>query len=218
VNLVLFTYASSVVATGLAWALAWRRAEHRPVALLLTLGLATDLLRRALYLHVLVPGYQAAGGAALTGWYRVAGNLDAATFLVWPAAIAGASVRVYLGRRPVMVVVAWAVVGAALAACYPVARGALLARVFLVAELAALLVATGSIVTWARRRRVPDVQHVSVALVVAAELCAVVAGPWKVDLFGAWPLAQLGYAALYVVLIVLQGGSGCSRSSTWSSS
>lgn len=217
-NLVLLTYALSAVATGLAWAVAWRRADHRPVALLLTLGLAADVLRRALYLYVLLPGYQAAGSGPLTGWYRVAGNLDAAAFLVWPAAIAGASVRVCLGRRPVLVVAAWAVASAALAACYPVARGASLARVFLVAELAALLVATEAIVTWVRRGHAPGVQHVSVALVVAAELCAVIAGPWKVDLFGAWSLAQLGYAALYVVLIVLQGGSGWFRSPTSSSS
>ncbi len=216
-DLVLLTYGLSIVATGLAWAVAWRRAEHRPIALLLTLGLVTDVVRRVLH-FVLVPGYAAAAGGPLTGWYRLAGNLATADFLVWPAAVAAAAVVVFLERRPIVVAVVWAAVSAGLAAAYPQVRGAALGRVFLVAELAALLVATGSIVTWVRRGLGPEVHHVSIALVVAARLCAVVAGPWKVNLFGAWPLAQVGYAALYAALIIIMGGSEWTRSSASSSS
>lgn len=54
-----------------------------------------------------------------------------------------------------------------------------LARRYLAAELAALVVSVGAIATWIRARRASELQHVSVALVVAAELVIAFAGPWR---------------------------------------
>jgi len=214
---VLLSYASSIAATGLAWAVAWRRPGHRPVALLLTAGLAFDVARRALYLHAVAPGHEAAGAGPLEGWYRVAGHVHAALFIAWPAALAGAALRIFTARPAWPAACAWGVVSTALAAAYPITRGAVLARVFLAAELSALLVAIGAIAAWMPRRRAPAPEHVALALVLVAEVAAIVVGPWKLNVFGTWPLAQVAYATIFGVLVVLQGGVLWARMSSSSS-
>jgi hypothetical protein len=69
-------YVFSITATVLAWAIVAQRPEHRPVALLLSLGLAADLAQRVLVSAVLnVPGPYA-GGA------RLAFHVQEAAFIV----------------------------------------------------------------------------------------------------------------------------------------
>jgi hypothetical protein len=206
VSLVLVTYALSAVATGLAWAVAWQRAEHRPIALLLTGGLAFDLARRALSLLALAPGHALVGAGPLHGWYRVAGHTHAAIFLAWPAALAGASLRVFLRRQAWPIAFVWGVTCVGMAASYPLTRGAVLARVYTAAELAAIMVGVGAVAMWVPRREAPEPAHIALALVFVAEIVALVAGPWRFNLFGAWPLAQLAYASIFSVLVVFQGG------------
>lgn len=84
----LVAFALSILACALAWALVRRRPEHRPVALLLTLGLFADIVRQALAVYAIGPARASSGGAPLTGWARAAGHLDAALFTAYPAAMA----------------------------------------------------------------------------------------------------------------------------------
>jgi hypothetical protein len=203
-------YLASIAAVVLAWAIARRRSEHRPAAILLSVGLASDVIRRALYFGALAPAYLRFGQAPFEGWARVAGNLDQALFLLWPAALV-ALARVGFGRASArrslaQVAAAWATAAAALVIAYPLTRGAVLARCYLAVEIAALLAVAVTIGAWVRERRSPELHHVAVALAATAELCTL-GGPWRINLFGSWPLAQTVYFTLFVVLLVLQGGS-----------
>lgn len=199
----------------LAWALAMTQPEHRAVAYLLTLGLATDLARRALRLGALADGYTLAAGGPLTGWYRVAGHVSQALFVAWPAGIAACAMYVYRRRSPRPVIVAWALMVGALVLAHPTYRGPALSRVYFGAQLVAQLVAVGCAAVWVRAsvrvRRAADVHHVALAFVIVTEFGLVLAGPWTRDLFGRWSLAAIGYATLYGALIVLQAGSLCAR-------
>jgi hypothetical protein len=80
-GLVALTYLFSALATALAWAVVRSRPAHWPLAVLLTFGLASDIMRHTLKGYVLVPGYAALGGAPSTGWLRVAFNVDQAGFM-----------------------------------------------------------------------------------------------------------------------------------------
>jgi hypothetical protein len=76
--LVLVAYVLTVVAGALAWWIARLRAEHLPVALLLTVGLACDLTRRSLHVLCLAPAHLRLGTGPLEGWSRAAGHVAAA--------------------------------------------------------------------------------------------------------------------------------------------
>jgi hypothetical protein len=201
------TYAFSFGATALGWILGRHRGEHRPVAYLLTIGLATDLARRVLRLAILAPARAALGDAPYVGSARIAYHFEQALFLAWPAAVVAATILVFHHRRPWPVAALWFAAVVTLAAAYPAVRGAALGRCYLGVEIATVAVSVGAVATWIRQRKTPEVHHVSVALVIAAEVVSLLAGPWKTALVGSWPLAQVGYAALFIVLIVLQGGS-----------
>jgi hypothetical protein len=85
---------SSVTATVLAWPIVAQRPEHRPVALLLSLGLAADLVQRVLVSAVLnVPGPYAGGE-------RVAFHVQEAAFIAWTFGIVATVIAVYAKRRP----------------------------------------------------------------------------------------------------------------------
>jgi hypothetical protein len=210
----------SAGAVTLAWMVSRRRTDYLPVALLLSLGLVDDVARYALAVFVLAPAHALVGAAPLEGWARFAGHADTSLFLAWPAALAAAALVTFdpafegdlerrdRRRRRVLLAVAgsWALVVALLAVNYPVTRGPMLARCYLAAELVGLLVGIGAIATWVPARRWPEIWHVAIALVVAGELASALAGPWRVDLFGSWSLAQVSHALLLAVLIVLQGG------------
>ncbi len=205
-------YLASTAAVILAWVITRRKAEHRTVVVLLSIGLGCDVVQRALRFAVLAPAHLRFGRAPLEGWALVVGQLSQALFLAWPAAlvasarvsfdVSGASTR----RSLLLIGVVWAAVSAALALIYPITRGPVLARCYLAVELVALLVTAVTIGRWVRERRTPELHHLSIALVATAELCTLV-GPWRYDLFGSWPLAQSIYLTLFGVLVVLQGGS-----------
>jgi hypothetical protein len=202
-------YSLALGATGLAWWLARRRRDHRPFAVLLTFGFAIDVVRRLLYVCVLIPVEARAQGGPFTGWDRIAAHVDTALFLSWPAALTVASLHVFLKRRPWPALAAWALAVVALAITYPVTRGEVLQRVYLWIEAATLAASWGFVIAWIRSpdRGSPAFHQVCVALVLGTELTSLFVGPWKaVDLFAAWPLAQLAYAGLFVFLILLQGG------------
>jgi hypothetical protein len=219
VDLALLVLATEGPAAVLGWGLAARSPAHRPIAWLLSVGFGSDVARRLLRVAVLAPARVALGTAPYGGAARVAFHAESALFLAWPAAIAATALVVLLrpaegdateARQPrdvLGVALVWALVMGALAASYPLVRGSLLARCYLGAELAALVVGVGALATWIGRRRTPEVRHVALALVLAAELVSVLVGPWRVGLFASWTLAQAVYVALFGVLILLQGGA-----------
>jgi hypothetical protein len=206
-------YLASLAAVALSWAIASRVRAHRPVAALLSVGFGVDVARRALKFAVLAPAHARFDPAPLEGWSRAGGHVETALFLAWPAALV-ATARVIFdedgGKRrrlsAVSVAMLWAFSVGALALAYPITRGAVLARCYLAVELASLLVVIVTIGAWVQERRSPEVHHVVVALVATAELCTLM-GPWRINLFGSWPLAQSVYLALFVVLLMLQGGA-----------
>lgn len=206
-RLAVLGYLLSAFATASAWALARRRTEHRPVAWLLTCGLVTDLVRVAIQLGILAPGYALLGGAPATGWLRLAFHIEQALFVAWPAALAAAAIALFLRRRPWPAVLAWAAMAGVLAAGYPTIRGALLQRAYLGAKLAGITVGFGALLTWALpRTRKLELSHACLALVIILDAGTLVVGAWRTDVFTAWPLDQIGYCVLYAVLIAMQGG------------
>jgi hypothetical protein len=205
-------YLASLGAVFLAWIVTRRHAEHRPVAILLSIGLGCDAARRALYYSVFAAAYARFGSAPFEGWPRALAHVDQALFLAWPAAIVAGALASFGGReqrtRPSIagVAVSWVIAVGALVLTYPITRGAVVARFYLGVELLALLAVIVTIGAWVRKRRSPQLHQVSVALVAGAELSAL-AGPWRINLFGSWPLAQAVYLVLFGVLLLLQGGS-----------
>jgi hypothetical protein len=206
-RLLAFGYLMAAAAAALAWAVSRARPIHRPVAALLTFGLAADLARRALRELVLAPAYPALAGAPATGWLRIAGHMDQALFLGWPAGVAAAAIWICLGRRPWPVAVGYALSEAGLIASYPEIRGAMLRKPYLAIQLGCLAIAVGAFLHWAVFRKTPPtVSRWIVALIVTTEVVSVAAGPWHLGLFVKWDLAQVVYAMLYSMLVLIQGG------------
>jgi hypothetical protein len=200
-------YVFSALATALAWALSRRRPQHRPVATLLTFGLASDLAQRALKAYVLTPGYAALGKAPATGWLLVARHADQALFLAWPAGLAALTMWVYLKRRPWPIALGYAaaVLGIVILG-YPAIRGPDLHKPYLAVELACVAVATGAFLHWiAFRKDPPTATHWMTILMVGTEVAGIIAGPWRLGLFSSWNVAQFGYLLLYATLVAVQG-------------
>lgn len=200
-------YALSAVATVLAWVVARRHPAHLPVALLLTVGLVADIVRRAITRSVLLPEIARIGDAPFTGWPRVAAHVDDALFIAWPAALAGAALVAFLGRRAWPVAVAYLVTLTGVVVAYPATRGAVLARVYSAAQLAAVMVALGCAITWYRKPTAEKTTtaQAALALVVSVEF-GTLALSWRSGVFDNWYLSQIAYLILFVVLILMQGG------------
>lgn len=198
-------YALSALITALAWFVTHRRSDHRPIALLLTLGLVSDVIRRQLYIHAIGPGYVVAAGGPLTGAARVAFHVEQALFLAWPAGLTAAALTIFLRRRPWLVAVVWSLAVAALAVSYPGTRGDVLRRAYLALELATIAVSSGAVIQWGWSRQWPTLAQDILMALIGAEI-AVVWGPWRHDLFGGWSAGQIMYAVTYLVIAFLQGG------------
>jgi hypothetical protein len=199
-------YLLSVTATVLAWVVARREPEHRSAAYLLTVGLVVDLARRFLTSVIIRPAAAHFGGAPFTGWARVAAHIDVALFLAWPASLTAFAVWIFLRRRPFGVAVAWALAVSAISVAYPVTRGAVLGNCYLGAHLAALILALGCFLSWLPRGESLVLRQRMALYIIATEGVALV-GPWREGPFAHWHLAQVIYATLYAMLILLQGGS-----------
>jgi hypothetical protein len=197
----------------LAFAVARRSVEHRPLGWLLGGTTIADVTRLALLATIIRPARDAARDAGLDpsavlldGWARIACIADSALFLAWFAGLAALSLWLFLRRRPWPVAVVYGLAVLALVIGYPALRHGALQRFYLAAELAALCVGLGSLARWIGREA-PRLPHVAAACVLATDLATLVAGPWRFNVFGAWSLALVMYAALYATLVVLQAGA-----------
>jgi hypothetical protein len=199
-----YTYAALGLACVLAWALAGRLPAYRPVALLLTSGLLSDLARRALRVLILAPA-RAAGHVPFTGGARLAAAGEVFSFLSWPASIAAAAVVVYLGRRPWSVGAAWLIASSVVAAGYPTIRGELLGRCYLAVEIAAVLCAAVCFVRWYVSKGKTSPAQASLSLIIAVEAASLV-GAWRVGIFDNWQLTQALNTLVFTVLSFMQGG------------
>lgn len=199
-------YVFSALAALLAWRLAARRPDYRPVALLLTLGLGIDVARRALGLFVISPARVTFGTAPFVGFARAAGHVDSALFLAWPAGLAALAIFVFSRRRSWAVLAIYVVAVVVLVIAYPLTRGDVLRRAYLAAELAALLIAVGTFLMWAIRGEAVTVPHLATMMILSIDL-ATLLGPWRGNVFTSWPAAQVMYTTLYAALAILQGVS-----------
>lgn len=200
-------YGLSAVAMVLAWTLARRSAEHRPIAWLLSAGLGVDLARRALRTFYIVPVIRPLRGHPLTGLPLAVSHVNDALFLTWPAALAACALVVYLGRRPWPAAMAWLAVVAGLVAFHPYESTGMLGRALTGAQLAGVAVALGCAATWylSTSRAPTTTAQASLAVIIGSELATLV-GSWRVGVFDNWHVSQILFLLLYVLLVVLQGG------------
>jgi len=199
-------YALSGVAVVLAWAAARRRPEHQPFAGLLTLGLVSDGIRWALQRWAMPPPLP--DNPPLTGWVRIAGDVDTALYVAWPIGIAAVALTTLAQRSMRPAIFAYFIVVAGLMIGYPTIRGDVLRKVLLGIELASMLVGIASILAWRRRRERSTTATLCTSILVAGHFGTVLSGPYRFGLFGeAWVLAQVAYLLIYAVVIVLQAGS-----------
>jgi hypothetical protein len=209
-----FHAAAALVSVGVAW----RRKEHRPIALFLGFTGVADGLACALQELILEPARLSLGpGVPFTGDIRAAFHASQALFLMWPAGLAALALVTLGRRRPWVPFAVWAIALPVLAATYPAVRGAVLQRWYLAAELGALAVGLRYVMGWLWRVASRDKPALSSAellaglctlILVAIDVTDVAVGPWRSNIYTDWHLSQVSYAVEYAVLIVLQIGGG----------
>jgi hypothetical protein len=200
-------YVLSAIATSLAWALARRKPEYRPIAYLLTAGLASDVAQRALR-PLLLHWAATLGDATWTGWPRVTAHAYQALFMVWPAALAATALVVFLERKPWPVIACYGAVVAGVVVLHPKARDGSLPRVYAAVQMACLLVAVGSAAMWylssRRTRGRASTAQAALMFILSVEVPSL-AGAWRIGIFANWHLAQIAALIMFIVLITLQG-------------
>lgn len=195
-----------VIVTAMAWALASKRREHRPVAVLFSIGLVGELVLRAYDATILASLREALGiDVPWTGWARAAALLSHAIVLTWPAALVAACLVVFARRRPWLAVIGWAVAVAAFAVAHPIAGDGSLARAFTAAQVLSVSVSAALCLMWLRRRTTPatSAQYALMMVVIAESLSLL--GAWRVGLFEAWPISQMAYLFMFGIVALVQG-------------
>jgi hypothetical protein len=215
------------LAAALAVMLARRQHEHRPFAALLAYTTVTTAIRLPLQHWIMTPASIALGGdpahgippaLPLSGWARVAAHIDHALFLGWSAAFAVVVLWVFLpserwtqrlARGYAVPVVVWVGMIAYFVITYPDSRP-YHRQGYLFAELAALLVGAAVFVGWVRRAWRVDgmsVTRLCMLLILLLDGAGML-GPYLApSFFAAWDGARVAYIILYVLLILVQGGS-----------
>jgi hypothetical protein len=174
------------------------RPACRPVARFLAAAAAADAARW--WIASVLPA-----SGPYRGALRALYHLEQALFLLWPAGVAAIAIRVFRRGAPGPVAAAHAIVIGALVAGYPAVRGRPLAWAYAGAHLAALVAACAALAGWLCRREPPRLEHTSALFVIALD-AVLFLGPYfppELDPFGGWGLAQIVYAALYLILIAV---------------
>src|ERR1700722_8153226 len=199
-------FGTLVLASLFAWFLSTRRQEHRPVAILLTAGLALDIIDHVYDLAVIAPLRGELGlQAPWTGWARVAGAMADAIGLLWPAALVGAAFVVFLGKRPWPALVGWAVIVLWLTLAHPMASDGTLARYLAAAESIGAAVAVGIAIQWfVRTTKAGNSAQLTLAIITLAEVISLL-GTWRVGVFQNWMISQALYLMMLVSVIIAQG-------------
>jgi hypothetical protein len=195
-----------VIVTAMAWALAVKRREHRPIAVLFSLGLGGELAIQAYDATVLEPLRAGLGvDVPWTGWARAAALLSHAIVLTWPAALVGAALVVFAGRRPWPAVVGWVLAVALFAVTHPIAGDGTLAAALTAAQAVSVAAAAAVCLTWLLWRTTPamSAQYTLLMIVIAESISLL--GAWRVDLFGAWPVSQVAYLVMFGSVALVQG-------------
>jgi hypothetical protein len=193
-------------AGSLAWVLAQRRPEHRPIALLLSALLATDAAQWAIEVGALAP-LRARFGVEVqwTGWARVAVHVAEALWLIWPAAVVAASLMVFAGRKPWPALVGWTAFVAGIVIGYPSLRHGNLVPVLVAALVLSLVISVGLFVGWYRRPAPATSAHFSMTMILAIEMTSLFAAWRHVQVIEHWDLSQVLGLVLFGALIVFQG-------------
>jgi hypothetical protein len=164
-----------------------RRREHLPVAVFLWYVLGSDIVRQQLIGRVVRPAkdaMRAAGidplGATFPADVLVASHVEHALYLGTLLGLPVAASTIFLGgpHRPgagirslVLGVLVWLMVSATMTLSYPRVRGQHVAVAFyLPVAVASVAASVVSVVPWVRRRVSPQVEHVTVGLLVAVDL------------------------------------------------
>lgn len=193
-------YVTLVAALVSAVALALCRPAHHPVAVVLALGLASDLgqlLARVFYANAPRP---------FTGAPRVAFHVGQALHLSWPALVVGLCLATLANRSWRPALAAWASLCAALIVAYPAARGATLHDVYGAWQLACFAACVWCLTL--RRPGVPDVTQ-AVAVALGASLGGVWVGGYLGPPFRLWDLPQMSCTMAFVFVVLAQVRTLC---------
>jgi len=193
-----------VMATALAWILSAKRSEHRPVAVLLSMGLVSELVDRAMDVTVLAPLRAQLGVSQWSGWAYAAAVADNAIMLVWPAALLGAAIRVFADRKPWPAACAWAGTTALFAVAHPFAGNGSQIQALLAARVFALVTVMGLLISWYRRRKPTNSAHTTMTMIVLTEVLSLF-GAWRMGPESTWLIAQALYLTMLGIVILVQG-------------
>jgi hypothetical protein len=188
----------------MAWALAQRRSDHRPIAWLLSVGFFGDAMQWALSVHVIAPLRTALGEGPWTGWADVAGCIVDAVWLAWPAAVLGAAIKVYTNWSTWLALAGWALALAATRSIDAEPGGVLTA-----AQATAAAISVAIATAWLRRCRTAEPispARAVLTFLIAHELVSLLAARW-VGPFARWHVLQGSILLVLAVVIALQGRS-----------
>ncbi len=212
-------FGSEVAVAALAGAAALRRRNLWGAASLFGVAVATDVARRAIWVHWIAPKMavfveQGTRPPPLTGWLRVAGHVDQALFLLWPAGVAALAVGVLMARpRAALAVGAglWAPSVAVFAGAYPWLRFERQAAALQIVHVTCLSAALFALAFWMRRRvpraleRGPYATEVVTVLTIALD--ALVAFRAYADrVANGWPIAQSVQLVLHIIVALILAG------------
>jgi hypothetical protein len=188
----------------MAWALTQRRPEHKPIAVLLSVGFVADVVYPilALLLHSACPRATWASGMLANG-----------LALVWPAAVVGAALVVFAGKKPWAAGFGWACALAAIAVSCSIAGNDSEPRVLTMIQVMASLSAAGIGITWYRAARkartAANSAHFVLMAIIVTEVVALL-GAWRIGPLEHWPVSQALYVLMFGLVGFMQGRLLCS--------
>jgi hypothetical protein len=194
------------IASVLAWVLAARRPEHRPAAIVLTVGMAVDVIGH-LYDGVVLAPIRAELGmqAPWTGWARAAGALAHAIALLWPATLVGCALVAFPGKRPWPAFAGWAAFVVVLAMTHPMASDGSLQRFLTAAQSVGALTAAVIVARWFfRATRAANSAQLILACVTLAEVVSLL-GTWRYGPFERWMVSRAAYLMMLTSVVIAQG-------------
>lgn len=190
----------------LAWMLARKRSDHKPIALLMSAAIFGDVTQWVLDAMVITPLRKDLGLATVwPGWAGVAGHAVDAVWLMWPASVVGASLVVFARRQAWGALFGWVTSIALLFAMRPYAGDGSQGRFLSAVQVTADLISLGLAVRWLKQKKDPATPAQAVlAVIVANEMVSLLAA-WWVGPFDRWGIMQASALIILCVISMLQG-------------